>query len=169
MVEFMTQLAENEHEDSLLAAMRDWLVMGSYAGFRLSEWAQESKYARNSTFATWDKKRGGDGLAKAFTMSDLQFMGKSHKRITTSDKRILDAASFEEVSLRWRYQKNGDNGQKINYSRNTKNIKFCPVAACLNIRKRAQRLKVPPATPIAVYRDKGGSKHICNKDIAIHC
>eukprot|EP00957_Ditylum_brightwellii_P026089 1972400-Ditylum_brightwellii.AAC.1 len=58
ILEFVTKLAENEQDDHFLAAMRGWLILGSYTGCRLSEWAQESRLAKKGTFAIWDKNKG---------------------------------------------------------------------------------------------------------------
>eukprot|EP00957_Ditylum_brightwellii_P103488 7885533-Ditylum_brightwellii.AAC.1 len=74
MLKILTKLAENEQDDHFLAAVRDWLILGSYTGYRLSEWAQERRHARKGTYAIWDKNKGGDGSVKAFIMGDLQFM-----------------------------------------------------------------------------------------------
>jgi hypothetical protein len=64
MVELQTHNAKNNHPDSLEAAMSDWLTLGMYGGFRLSEWAQPAS------------KKGKvqlnrDGSPTAFIKSDL--------------------------------------------------------------------------------------------------
>ena len=48
------------------------------------------------------------------------------------------------VIIRWRKQKNGDNGQTIIYARDDALPDFCPVQAALRITLRAQRLHIPP-------------------------
>ena len=42
---------------------------------------------------------------------------------------------------------------------------FCAVAAALRIRERAQRLKVLPSEPLAVYGIKGSKKFIFNTEV----
>eukprot|EP00957_Ditylum_brightwellii_P018910 1421952-Ditylum_brightwellii.AAC.1 len=54
------------------------------------------------------------------------------------------------MPIRYRFQKNKDNGQTIKYSKSS-NTKLCPVRAGLIIRRRAQRLSMRVHTPIAVY------------------
>eukprot|EP00957_Ditylum_brightwellii_P102791 7833437-Ditylum_brightwellii.AAC.1 len=54
------------------------------------------------------------------------------------------------MELRYRFQKNKDNGQKIKYSKSS-NTKLCPVRAGLRIRRRAQRWRVRAHTPIDIY------------------
>ena len=41
MINYIINQAEGKHKDSLEAVMRDWITLGEYTGFRLSEWAQE--------------------------------------------------------------------------------------------------------------------------------
>ena len=166
MLKYINKLAKKEPKDSLLASMRDWLCLGNYAGFRLQEWAQEKKNTKNGGFAVWEKSEGGDGSAKAFLCEDFTFFGKRSKVITSSAKKVIHAKDTETMKLRYRYQKNGDNGQKVAYAKNPENPDFCPIVAGTNIRKRAQRLGVEKDTPIAVYKnDKGSYSHITEKDI----
>jgi hypothetical protein len=70
------------------------------------------------------------------------------------------------MEIRYRFQKNKDNRQKIKYSKST-NTKLCPARAGLKIRRRDQRLRVKAHTPIAVYSysSKKKAKYISDKDI----
>eukprot|EP00957_Ditylum_brightwellii_P138066 10525926-Ditylum_brightwellii.AAC.1 len=65
------------------------------------------------------------------------------------------------MEIRYRFQKNKDNGQKIKYSKST-NTKLYSIRAGLKIRRRAQRLRVKAHTPIAVYfsSSQKKAKHI---------
>ena len=58
---------------------------------------------------------------------------------------------------RWKFQKNGDNGQKLTYFKNLNKLDQCPVRAILNIAFRALRLKVDTKYPSAVHAT--GVKH----------
>ena len=51
-------------------------------------------------------------------------------------------------------QKNGDNGQKILYTRNTADPRMCAVAAAIRICERALRLDIKNDVPMAVYKVK---------------
>ena len=62
----------------------------------------------------------------------------------------LDHTTVAFVSTRWRYQKNGDNGQIITYARNLDNPELCYVSAVIRILIRAQRLAIKPDCPVAV-------------------
>ena len=51
-------------------ALRDWFVTGIYAGFRLSEWAQEDHVQSRAQV-----KLTQEGDPTAFLISDLEFFG----------------------------------------------------------------------------------------------
>ena len=65
----------------------------------------------------------------------------------------------------YRFQKNDDNGQQVNYTKNTDDPSFCAVAAGARIRARAQRLKVTPTEPLAVYGVNGKKTFIFNTEV----
>eukprot|EP00957_Ditylum_brightwellii_P172177 13107334-Ditylum_brightwellii.AAC.1 len=96
----------------------------------------------------------------------MVFLGKNGKHLYASDSPIVQEDEVEFVELRYIFQKNKDNGQKIKYLKST-NTKLCPVSADLRIRKRAQRLRVKAHTPIDVYSSsfKKKAKYISDKDI----
>eukprot|EP00957_Ditylum_brightwellii_P064650 4906823-Ditylum_brightwellii.AAC.1 len=89
MILLQIKVSLKSNEDSFDAAMRDWLVIGHYAGFRLSEWSQEQKLVNKGMFASNDPAEGGDGSAKAFTLEDFIFLGKKGKRLPNTPKRVL--------------------------------------------------------------------------------
>ena len=63
------------------------------------------------------------------------------------------------VNIKWRFQKNNDNGQIISYVKDINNKHICVVEACKRIRKRALQLKIHQEKPIAVYSElKHGKK-----------
>ena len=51
---------------------------------------------------------------------------------------------------KWRFQKNGNNGEIIPFARNNQKQKFCPVRAAFCIVKRSERLKQAKHLPLAV-------------------
>eukprot|EP00957_Ditylum_brightwellii_P206073 15346661-Ditylum_brightwellii.AAC.1 len=123
MIFFVCTLVAREDQDSLIEALLDRIIVNIYTGNRKSEWTQEHKLGKKNNFVTWDKSIGGD----VFKDEDVEFM-----------------------EIRYRFQKNKENGQKIKYSKSS-NTKLCPVRAGLRIRRRAQRLRVRAHTPIAMY------------------
>eukprot|EP00957_Ditylum_brightwellii_P072824 5534975-Ditylum_brightwellii.AAC.1 len=83
------------NEDSFDAAMRDWLIIGHYTGFRLNEWAQELKILNKGRFAINVPAEGGDG--------------KKGKRLPNIPNRVLQDRELAYLDIRWRFQNNGDN------------------------------------------------------------
>ena len=96
----------------------------------------------------------------------MAFLGKNGKHLYASDSATVQDDEVEFMELRYRFQKNKDNGQKIKYSKST-NTKLCPVRAGLRIRRRAQRLRVKANIPIAVYSSSSKKKAKCISDKGI--
>ena len=55
---------------------------------------------------------------KAFVASDFTFKGPQGKHLRSTTKKSL--ATAQTVDACWRFQKNGDNGQKITYAKDTR-------------------------------------------------
>eukprot|EP00957_Ditylum_brightwellii_P162337 12360798-Ditylum_brightwellii.AAC.1 len=106
MILLQIKVSLKSNEDTLDAAMRDWLIIGHYVGFRLSEWAHEQKLVNKGIFATNDPADGRDGSAKAFTLEDFIFVGKKGKRLPNTPKRVLQDREIAYLDIRWRFQKN---------------------------------------------------------------
>ena len=108
--------------------------MGRYYGFRLSEWAQN------------DENKGSfpllaiDCTPLAFTFNDFQFEGRGNRCLRQSFNKYLSQDNIENVEVKWRYQKNLDNGKKIKQTKNKANPKVCGVRGGARIRQRARRL-----------------------------
>ena len=79
--------------------------------------------------------------------------------------RLL-VSKVDAVYVHWKVQKNGDNGQRILFTKDKDNTKLCPVRALLRIRERARRLKLAANVPLSVFVDDKGvvtyirAKHI---------
>eukprot|EP00957_Ditylum_brightwellii_P172574 13137667-Ditylum_brightwellii.AAC.1 len=129
MIDYIISQAEDKNEDSLEAAMRDWVILGQFTGCHLSEWAQDARYANKGIFATNTIEDGGDGLARAFTIDDFTILADNDYNFNHVHWTIIKEEDVKSINVRWRYQKNGDNGQKIKFISNKKNPKRCPVRA----------------------------------------
>eukprot|EP00957_Ditylum_brightwellii_P158890 12093809-Ditylum_brightwellii.AAC.1 len=149
-----------------MAAFRDCLIIVIYTGDRKSEWAQEYQIGCSGKFANWDVKLGGDGSSTAFTQKDFILLEKNGKHLYSSDSAQFMGRDVEFLEIRYRFQNNKDNGQKIKYSRSS-NTTSCPDMAGLRIRRRSQRLNVRSDTPIAIYRSSKGAKvkYVTDKQI----
>jgi hypothetical protein len=163
MIQYMLKI--NPGDDTLDAALYDWNVLGKYYGYRRAEWAQDHKNLA--------KKRLGrlpvSGDVQAFRRDDFIFYGPDGTRIAQGDTVILDEndPNIGRIDCRWRYQKNGDNGQHKSQSRNVKNPDQCPVRAALRIRRRSQTCgAVTSADPMAIFvNPKGLPQYIADTQV----
>jgi hypothetical protein len=140
------QCATNEpHSEA--SAMYDWEVFGIYAGNRLTEWAQ-----RDST----DIVLNIDESPKAFIISDIEFFGENRRRCSLQFA-LQHPRLIHTATVTWRFQKNGENGEKKTFVRAFDNPVLCAVSALLRIAQRWLDLKLPPMHPLAVYTADGKS------------
>jgi hypothetical protein len=138
------QCREDEpHSES--AAMYDWEVFGLYSGNRLTEWAQKDGASITLNI---------DGTPKAFLIGDLQFRGENRRNMSLSDA-LRRPYLVHTIDVTWRFQKNGNNGEKKTFVRITDNPDLCAVSALLRIARRWKELKLPVDHPLAVYTTDG--------------
>ena len=158
----LTKNGTSSFNDSLPQALGDWFLIGLVTGIRKSEWCQDRSHSSKK-----DITRNIDGSSSAFILSDFTFENKRGVRRDNSRSTSINDA--EIVKIRWRFQKNNDNGQVLTYTANNTNPQFCPVRAAMRIRARAIYLRVPPNLPIAVYMTPRGSSeyiddaHVCSE------
>lgn len=141
---------------SLEAAMVDWLTVGMYAGFRLSEWAQaDSVVTKKSSLghpSGWLLSRKCDSIA-----------------ITRGDISISHGSDGQEhLAICYRWQKNGNNGEKVLYgAASHEHPHRCPVIAMRNILSRAEILGIPATAPLAWFLNDTGKQLITDKHICM--
>ena len=128
---------------SLAASIADWCLLALYFGFRLSEFLQTEENIRKGVI-----QRNIDGLPQAFILSDVQFFGPN-KRLLRLDH---SCSVVEGFTLRWRYQKNQQNGETKLLTRNDRNPKLCAVRAMLRICHRASCLHNKMDHPLAIFQ-----------------
>ena len=124
------------NHNNIYTALGDWLVVGLQAGFRRKEWAQDRTYFRKYK----DIERNIDKLSSAFILEDFEFRAKGNKRINNSSTNKIKKSSI--VNIKWRFQKNNDNGQVISYIKDNINKTYCVVEACKRLHNRAIDLKI---------------------------
>jgi len=149
MLHQFQKTARLANPDSYDAAIFDWLLIGIFAGFRKTEWMQDSfLYTSTGTY----QRVSRDGSSRAFIASDFSFspFPPSQKHLAAQS-----TTSHGQLHIKWRYQKNGQNGQTISYTHNLSNEKFSVIMAAQRILQRAKRLNIQPNHPIAVFSDKG--------------
>lgn len=128
--------------DSLYDCFFDWLSLGRYTGFRLSEWAQTRKYSYERVTNTND--------SRAMINSDWLFYDQNGHII---DKTNSNSSRVFRVDICWRFQKNKQNGEVISFWRDNVEPRFCPVRAAWRISLRALRLGIPAQQPIGQFFD----------------
>ena len=162
MIDHMWEACQHLSVDSLEYALFDWNVMGQSFGFHLSEWAQNEEDKKHFP------KKAIDGTSLVFTLHDFVFYSKRGVYVYQGFHKALRQNIIASVEVCWRYQKNGDNGQKISISRNKSDPIKCPVLAAIRIYRRAQRLNSSAIQPLAVFRKKKITTFITNKMISKH-
>lgn len=160
MVKFLCDRAKNSPPDSSESAIVDWAVLGLHGGFRISEYAQSSSSISFTVDIHNKTAKNIDGSVKAFTADDFSFFTEQGSRCPIKEEKMINEIKTGDV--RFRFQKNNDNGQEITFARNNTNITFCPVRAMLRICERAKRLNQSDSAPLAVClapkRSKKGKK-----------
>jgi len=124
-------------------------------GFRCQEWAIPAGSRAHVPLAP-------DGLPVAFTFEDLRFFGPGDTYLPCGFDVDLSLPDLHAVEMRWRFQKNNDNGQRIKQVRHP-DPRLCCVSAAWRIRHRAQRLNNSPRDVLAVYRTNSSTR-IINSD-----
>ena len=154
MVRFWQKRASTAHQDSFDDAFFDWMVIGIQAGFRKSEWVQDSHHFRSTGQFSLNR----DGSSKAFLASDFSFTPLSPAQKLNHPS---SSTPHSQVNLTWRFQKNNQNNQRISFNHNFSNESFSPVLAAQRILDRARRLQVPPHHPVSVFFFKTKKYNSC--------
>jgi len=153
MLVYFHKQSLHAHPDSYNAAIFDWLLIGIFAGFRKTEWMQDTgQYKSTGTYQRVQK----DGSSRAFIASDFHFSPFPPSQAHLTNKSTLP---FGQLHIKWRFQKNSQNGQSVSYNHNLLKEQFSVVSAADRILRRARRLQVPATHPIAVFAQ--GSSFTC--------
>lgn len=132
-------------QDSLDDCLYDWIAVGRYAGFRASEWAQ----SRKLTYELIDSVDWRE--ARAFIDADWLFYDQSGRLLDKLSPN--NATRIHRVDIRWRVQKNANNGEIISFWRDNFTPRWCPVRAAWRICMRARRHGTPSHQPLGKYYD----------------
>jgi hypothetical protein len=118
--------------------MYDWEVFGIYAGNRLTEWAQ-----RDGTNIILNI----DESPNAFIISNIEFFGENRCRCSLQFA-LQHPHLIYTATVTWRFQKNGENGEKKTFVHAFDNPVLCAVSALLRIAQRWVDLNLPPMHPL---------------------
>lgn len=149
MIAYQKLQCHSDTPHSEANVMFDWEVVGIYAGIRLSEWAQDEHVRTRSQVAL-----AIDGSPLAFQIDDLRFFGENRRRMTRADA-LRSPHLVCSIDLRWRYQKNGNNGELKTFVRARSNPLLCAVSALIRIAQRWVALQLPADHPLAVFTSDG--------------
>lgn len=143
MHEEFYQIAKANGPYSMERAFYDWLALGRYTGFRLSEWAQ----TRKTSFEPINTENPDP---KAMRDGDFLFFDKVGKLL---DKTRNNYEKIYRLDVTWRHQKNGQHMEKISFWRDDMDSRWCPVRAAWRICMRARELNQDTSRPLGIYLD----------------
>ena len=151
MLHYLHKQQLNLHQDSYGCALFDWLILGMQTGSRKSEWCQDaSEFRRTNKISLNIDNTSSAFIAEDFTLSHKSF---SYETTTSSPSQQPNY-----LQIKWRFQKNGQNGQTISFAHNYKTPHLSPVRAAERILQRAQRLRQPNHLPLAIYSPNANNK-----------
>lgn len=148
--------AEVGSEDWLLAKFTS---VAKIIGPRASEFAQKTQ-----SKVDFHKYPSGKTVVKAFTRADFTFYDKNGKRLTIIDENTHKIVG--RVKIRWRIQKNRQNGQKVTVVRELIDDKLCSVLAALEIYLHSVRIGQPEDMPMLVMKVEDKFKYLTANRIA---
>ena len=134
MIFAMATRAVKAGRDSDQAAVYDWTALGASAGFRRVEFAQVKRKEVVLVFLQLSQDSEPTYQPYAFTYRDFVFLDGHLRPLHGQDR--CDAVY---VRIRWRTQKNLNNGETKLFAR-AKDVRLCPVLAALRIVLRFERL-----------------------------
>jgi hypothetical protein len=119
------------HPDSLLQALADWFQCALFAGFRLSKWAQDAYHLAPDSY-----RRDMHLDAKALCLGDVRFESASGANVSSVEALLANPLSLAKCWIKFRTQKNGENGEEKLFSRHDNATDMCFVSAMLRIIQR---------------------------------
>jgi hypothetical protein len=165
-------LAAQAHCDSIACALTDGFEQGFCAGYRLSEWAQPARQS-DPLSPQLNHLVGAAIRTRAIVPDDLRILTVSRHQAKGLSILCYQPSQILKMWVKWRTQKNNQNGEEKLFARNPTLGGFCFVASAYRSLSRFQRLMVldprlrPSATPLSVYWAFGPccAKLICSHDI----
>jgi hypothetical protein len=153
MIHFQKTLTSPSAPHSLNQVLLDWWVAGIYGGFRKGEWAQDEHIKHRHQV-----RLNIDGTPVAFLIDDLEFYGENRRRLSLSEA-LRRPYLVRQIDLCWRFQKNGNNGEKKTFVRigGGGSHTLCAVSALLRIAQRWVDLGLARDHPLAVFTDDGSA------------
>jgi hypothetical protein len=149
-------LADGFPVDRLVNALTDGFEQGYCAGYRLSEWAQPAR-GSNPLTPQLNSLVNAPIRTRAFVPDDFRILTVSRHRVVGLAILHYTLPQIAKMWVKWRTQKNGQNGEEKLFARNPNPGGFCFVFSSYRSLARFQRLMGldprlrPNATPLSVY------------------
>ena len=135
--------------DCITHAIIDFLIIGIQTGWRSVEWAQPQDPTKYGFYKYNKASRPFENRIYALCIEDRKYK-YTNGRIVTDSISVADADVARTV-ICWRYQKNFNHGQEIEFEISSSNLMFCFCLAALRVYQRFVRICDRPNTPVAVY------------------
>src|SRR6056300_546661 len=151
-------------------AVYDWLRLGVFTGFRVSEYAQ-AKVTKGCQFlaipANYDVPEDQRRKPLAFISSDFIFFTTDLHEIPHQNVMAFHRkGKVQYVQLCWRFDKSANNFVIRRYA-STSDVIFNPVDAAVNILHRAHLLNIPATSPLGAWRSPNGKPYRFLRDSKI--
>jgi hypothetical protein len=134
------------------AALVDWFTCALFAGFRLSEWAQDA-YKSDIAY-----KLNIRNDTQALCLGDVRFESADRCQHSAVEAGTATTTTMAKRWIKFRTKKNGQNGEEKLFTRNTSGK--CFPSAMLRIIRRFIRLQGAhdTQTPLAIYQSPSPDK-----------
>ena len=136
----------------LVNALVDFLIMGTQTGWRGVKWAQPVDPGKNGFFLYDKKSIRFKNMIYACCIEDFV------NGTTVTDPTKALPATVASCRVRWRFQKNLQHGQWIEFAGSPLTPTWCFVRAGLRVYNRFVELCNKPHTPVVLYQRNLGSK-----------
>ncbi len=153
MVKHLQGSCKRHHKDHLDDALADWMIVGLHTGYRRIEWAQEKE---PKTALDFQRADDPEKSIYAVTENDLIFRDKNNR--VRHDPETMNPGEMGGIDLKWKFQKNRENGQVLTFAANHTDPSMCIVRAFVRIIQRARRWHVTKDTPLAIYQKSPKSR-----------
>jgi hypothetical protein len=148
----LKQIADESHSiDSAESTTFNIAAKGRITGPRCGEYGQKTQ-----SDVEYHVYPSGNRVIKAWIGVDFTFRDKQKRNIDmdSMDESSLD--NLSSVTVKWRLQKNRQNGQSVTIAADPKNPLLCPVRNAMHLVLRKKRLKHSLELPLAVFANKSG-------------
>ncbi|CAB9531804.1 unknown protein [Seminavis robusta] len=143
---------------SLVCCLTDGFEQGLCTGYRLTEWAQPAGKT-NVLSPHGNGRTGPECKTRAVIPNDIRAVGLCGVRLIGMAIITLPLLRLSQMYVKFRTQKNGENGEEKLYERNPNPLGLCFVSSTYRSLVRFAQVQVmhpglsPASTPLSVYWD----------------